>query len=193
MDNKNTDLIKLKESLLKHQRSKQEEDLKNQLIQPVLFYEKGSDEFLDRLFFKVKLIGGNEFSFEDFILEKPFEYRSHFYKEFYLVTADLFGIDRKLMDNYRKPQCAADATNSFIYSRFPNRVVSHIRSKCKWLPDCFEREFKLFQFLSPIMVERLDLYIDQYVELAKKYPNNLTGFKEAFCESYKIPQQIEMW
>lgn len=189
----NNNLINLKERLLKHHRNRQEEDLKSQLIQPVLFLEKGSDDFLDRLFTKVQLIGGNEFSFEDYILEAPYEYSSHFYKKYYLVTADLFGVERKEMDGYVKHQCAAEATNAFIYSRFPNRVVAHLRSKCKWLPSSFEREFKLFQFLSPVMIEKLDLYIDQYVDLASKYPNDLIGFKIAFADKYKIAQQMPLF
>jgi hypothetical protein len=95
-------------------------ELKNKLLgTPELFKtEVGSDEYLDTLSLKIKLNGGQEFTLEEYLSENLVEYRSHFYQEFYDVTALLHGLPIEVMKEYVKPECARDHTLQFIYARF---------------------------------------------------------------------------
>jgi hypothetical protein len=70
------------------------------------------------------------------------------------------------------------------------------RSKWSDIPGI--RLTKLFQRLSPIATEQLDLFIDQYVALARECiamygVNALTQFKLNYSEKYIIYFQLDMF
>lgn len=176
--------------------TRKEEDiaLKQQLLNaPELYiYNKGGDEYLDRLSLKIKLIGGREFSLREYVSENIVEYRSRFYKEYYYQIARLYGFDNAVMDKYQKPECAAQFTVQFIYGRFPRKVLNAIRKKSPWSEIPGVRENKLFQFLTPVASEELDLYIEQAVETMKT-SNTLLDFQLTYSQKYRVYFQLDMF
>lgn len=179
------------------ERRLEELELKNKLLgSPELFVnEKGSDEFLDILSLTIKLNGGIEFILEDYINENVAEYESHFYKGFFYQIAKLYGYPESVMDPYIKPFIAAYFIINFVYARFPERVFRRLTELTPWRKEKelrWVRIHKLFQRLSPIAIEQLDLFIDQAYVLAKE-SKDLTDFKLRFSEKYHTYFQIDMF
>lgn len=192
--NKKSKFIPLEERKLEHQKKLTELERKNKLLgSPELFLtEKGSDEYLDTLSMKLKLIGGRELTYEEYLSEGLVDYKSHFYKEYYYQIAKLYGMDKSEMDKYQKPQCVAFFTIQFIYARFPKRVVDRLMRDTKWTEIPGVREFKLFQRLSVIATEQLELFIDQCVNMMKQC-TNLTEFKLKYSKKYKVYFPIDIF
>ena len=176
--------------------TRKQEDLKLKerlLAAPELFItNKGSDEYLDRLSLKIQLRGGDEFTLEEYITQNMVEYRPRFYREYYYEIANLHGLDKSVMDNYQKPQCAADFTVQFIYGRFPMKVLNFLREKSPWTAIPGIRANKLFQYLSKIASDQLDLIIEQAVQVMKE-SKNLSEFKMKYSIKYKVYFQIDMF
>ena len=96
------------------------------------------------------------------------------------------------MDDYVKPLVAADFTINFVYARFPENVFIRLRQLAKWTEIPGIRVNKLFQRLSPIASEQLDLFIDQAYYLAKK-SKDMHDFKMNFSNTYHRYFQIDMF
>ena len=176
------------------QRKQQDLELKRKLIgSPELFItDKGSDEYLDSLSLKIKLYGGKEFTLEEYINDNLVKYRPRFYKEYYYEIARLHNLPKEVMDNYIKPLVAAQFTINFVYARFPQKVFNRLRQLSKWTDIPGIRENKLFQRLTPIASEQLDLYIDQAYNVAKK-SNNIHDFRLDFSKEYHVYFQMDLF
>ncbi|OJY92205.1 MAG: hypothetical protein BGP13_08560 [Sphingobacteriales bacterium 40-81] len=174
--------------------ARKEEDLalKNQLLSsPELFItEKGSDEYLDKLALKVKLIGGDEFTLSDYISEVMAEYESKFKREWWYRLADLYNVSRSVMDKYVKPEFARQFLVQFVYGRFPQSVLKMLRSKNRKISSA-ENRTKLFQHLTKKASEQLDLVIEQ-VFIMMGNCNSPMEFKLAYSKEYKIYFQLEL-
>ncbi len=192
--NKKIKIPSLEERKKSHQRALEDLDLKNKLLgSPELFInQEGTDEYLDILSVKIKLNGDRELSLEEYIVDNLVEYRSHFYKDYYYGIAKLCNLDRSVMDEYQKPKFVADFTINFVYARFPKDVVDRLMSKAPWTPIPGIREIKLFQHLSPIATEQLDLYIAQVEEMMRQC-DDLTEFKLKYSKKYNLYFQIDMF
>ena len=65
-------------------------------------------------------------------------------------------------------------------------------SKSPWTPIPGIREVKLFQHLSLIATEHLDIYIDQAVRMMRE-SKTLTEFKLKYSKEYKLHFQVDMF
>jgi hypothetical protein len=174
-------------------RKEQDLQLKQQLLlgPEQLLSSKGTDENLEKLYLKIQLTSGVEFTLADYISEHLIEYHSRFYKEYYYQVAKLLNLEKEAMNQFHKPQCVAMFTIQFIYGRFPNKVLNELRRKCPYvLPGV--RKNKLFQFLSPSASEQLDLFIDQAVALMQEC-ETLSQFKLRYSKQYKVYIQLDMF
>lgn len=194
MKDKKIKFPSLEERQKEHERQLRELEIKNKLLgTPEMFInDKSSNEYLDMLSVIVKLNGGRELTYEEYLSEFLIEYRSHFYKEYYYLIAKLYGLDPSLMDDYIKPKIVAYFTINFIYARFPKRVVDTLMRKAVWTEIPGVREVKLFQNLSPIATEQLDLYIDQCVKVMRDC-DTIGKFKLKYSEEYKLYFQLDMF
>ncbi len=175
--------------------TKTDEDLelkKQLLLSPnLLIPEKGSDEGLDKLSLKIKLIGGKEFTLEDYVVDNLIKYESKFFKDWYYELAKLYGEDKKVMDQYHKPKFVALFKIQFIYGRFPYLVLRTLRKKSPFiLPGI--RKNKLFQYLTKDASEKLDVIIEQSFAIMKN-SKTVLDFKLEYSKQYKIYFQIDLF
>lgn len=175
-------------------RSAEDIALKHSLLQaPELFIQdKESDEYLERIALKVRLIGDTILDLDTYVSQNLVEYRPHFYKDYYNEIARLYGIDESAMRSYIKPKCVAYFTLQFIYARFPKKVLLALRKKCPWTDIPGVRANKLFQHLSSTAIEQLDLYIDQAVETMKS-SETIEEFQLEYSRKYKVYFQLALF
>lgn len=173
-------------------RSKEDLELKDRILaSPELFItEKGSDEHLDRLTIKLKLIGGDEFILSDFVAEVMAAYESKFSKAWYYRLADLYSVDRSIMDKYVKPEFVRQFTIQFIYGRFPYMMLRTLRSKNRKTSKGNDRS-KLFQHLTKTASGELDIVIEQVFEMMGTCKSPIE-FKMKYSSEYKIYFQLEL-
>lgn len=172
-------------------RKQEELELKKRLIEsPELFItEKGSDEYLDRLALKIKLIGGTEFVLSDYVAEVMAEYESRFKKPWWYRLADLYGVDRAVMDKYVKPEFARQFLVQFVYGRFPYLMLRTLRSKNRKVSKADNRT-KLFQHLTKKAGEQLDVVIEQVYIMMGDCKTPLE-FKMKYSSEYQIYFQLD--
>ena len=173
-------------------REQKDLDLKKQLIaSPELFItEKGSDEYLDKLALRVKLIGGEEFSLSDYVTEVMADYESKFSKDWFYRLADLHKVDRSVMDRYVKPEFVRQFIIRFVYGRFPYKMLKALRSKNRKSSSNNTRT-KLFQHLTKTATEQLEIVIEQVFTLMGSC-NNALDFKMKYSNQYKIYVQLDL-
>ena len=167
--------------------------LKEQLLSsPELFItEKGSDEYLDRLALKIKLIGGDEFILSDYVAEVMAEYEAKFKKDWFYRLADLCELPRTIMDVYVKPDFVRKFIVQFVYGRFHYMILRTLRSKNR-KTSTEENRTKLFQHLTKDASQKLDVVIEQ-VYTMMGVSENLMDFKMRYSKEYKIFFQLEMF
>lgn len=174
-------------------RTEEELALKQRLLTPELYPAETHDPVVtDRLAEVIRLQNGQAFSLESYIAENLVEYKSRFPKEYYRLIAKLHGLDSSVMDPYKKPECAAEFTIVFIYGRFSILVLRELRRKSPWTEIPGVRANKLFQYLTTIASEMLDLYIEQALELMRE-TNTFQEFKLAFSKKFGIRVQRDMF
>lgn len=174
-------------------RKKEDLELKKQLLLgPNLNVpDKGSDESLDKLSLKIKLIGGREFTLEEYIAENLVAYESKFFKDWFYELARLFGVDKKEMDPYVKPKFVPEFIINFVYARFPYKVFERLRKKCKFVSRTM-RSHKLFQWLSKDASKQLDVVIEQ-VFLIMKDSADFKDFQKKYSDAYKLHFQVDLF
>lgn len=173
-------------------RTQEEQDLKKLLLSgPELFVtDKASDEYLDRLSLRLKLIGGEEFDLGDYVAEMMAVYESKFGKPWFYRLAHLYGYNRSVMDQYVKPEFVRQFIVQFVYGRFPYKVLRSLRSRNRKTSTGKNRT-KLFQHLTKDASEQLDVVINQVYEMMATCTDPL-DFKMTYSKTYKIYFQLEM-
>lgn len=174
-------------------RSKEDLELKSRILSgPELFItEKESDEYLDRLSIKIKLIGNKELILSDYVTEVMAEYESKFSKDWYYRLADLYGVDRSVMDKYVKPEFVRQFTIQFVYARFPYTILRTLRSRNRRTSKRDGRT-KLFQHLTKSASEQLDIVIEQVYEMMGNCSIPLE-FKMKYSKAYKVYFQTSLF
>lgn len=174
-------------------RSEQDLETKRQLIfGPELFItEKGSDVYLDRLSVKRKLIGDEEEALTEYVADVVAEYESKFSKAWYYRLADLYSVNRSVMDKYIKPDFVRQFTIQFVYARFPNKVLRALRRRNRITSKDYERT-KLFQHLTKSASEELDIVIEQ-VYLMMGDCSSPFEFKMSYSSKYKVYFQTSLF
>jgi len=145
----------------------------------------------------VKTIGGQEINLNEYIEVNYINYTgqdTHFTREqFYYPLADMFGVDRKLMDNFIRPHFVPVFKNNFIISRFPQKVVSHIREKNKYIAYC-RRGFFHYQLMTKKADSDYRLYIGQVQAIINRNPQpTLKEFIIEYCTEYHLAIQLDMF
>ncbi|RYZ90745.1 MAG: hypothetical protein EOP04_02935 [Proteobacteria bacterium] len=174
-------------------RSDVDKDLMRALVSgPELFLtEKGSNEYLDKLALKIKLMGGGEFTLADVISEVMSDYEAKFHKYWWHQLADLYNIDRVVMDKYVKPDFARKFLVQFIYGRFPYMVLRTLRSRNRRVSKEGSRT-KLFQHMTKSASEQLDVVIEQVYQMMKQCQTPME-FKLKYSKEYKVYFQLELF
>lgn len=178
-------------------RKKADLELKRQLQSSADIHitERSSDESLENLFLKKKLKGDDfGFSIEDHVIDKVEDYGYKFYKEWYHALADLYQVDRKLMENYVKPKFVAMFIIHFIYARFPYSVLKSLRKKSPLLFPGYSpmRSNKLYQRLSKSSSEQLDMFIEQCFVMMKE-SKSVLEFKQSYSQKYTVYFQVDLF
>jgi hypothetical protein len=184
----------LKHSQKSFTRKKEDLELKQRLLSsPELFItEKGSDEYLDKLALKIKLNGGDEFLLSDYVAEVMAEYEeSKFKKYWWHRLADLYSVDRSIMDRYVKPDFVRKFLVQFIYGRFPYSVLRTLRSKNRSTSTENNRT-KLFQHLTKKASEQLDIVIEQVYTMMGTCQTPM-DFKLKYSNTYKVYFQLDLF
>jgi hypothetical protein len=139
----------------------------------------------------VKLRGGEEINLAQYISENYAEAATHFYKPFYQALAQLFSVDPIVMERYRKPHFVPVFKNSFIYARFPQRVIERIHEKNPYVGYC-KRKYKNYQCLTIAADEQLREYIMQ-VQTIIEMSDNVKDFIILYCTKYNLPIQLNLF
>jgi len=129
----------------------------------------------------------------DFLFSNIIEkYESKFKKSWFYRLADLFGVEKKLMDVYVKPDFVRLFIIQFVYARFPQRVLFRLRSRNRKARKDGVNDTKLFQHLSKDASEQLDIVIKQVFVMMGEY-DNVKDFSRAYGAEYKVWYQTEMF
>lgn len=143
----------------------------------------------------VKTMGGEEINLADYIEENYITGKStHYFKEqFYYPLADMFGVPRKVMDEFVKPYFVPVFKNAFILSRFPQRVVNRIQEKNPYVSYWYRRYFH-YQFLTKTADVEYRLFISQAQEIMNRVPKpTVKEFINEYCDKYNVPKQLSLF
>jgi hypothetical protein len=171
-------------------RKSEDLELKKQLLlSPEAFLtERASDASLDKLSLKIKLISGREFTLAEYIAEEMTAYESKFFKDWFYKIADIYGVNRTVMDVYVKPDFVRRFIIQFVYGRFPYLLLRTLRSRNRRKK---EKKGKLYHHLKKDASEKLDVIIAQVYEILN-ISNSPTDFKEKYCKKYNLFFQVEL-
>jgi len=166
-------------------------DLKNRLLSsPELFItEKGSDEYLDRLSLKLKLFGLDGFDIDEFVSNAGIKYETKFHKYWFYKLADLFGVDRSVMDVWVKPEFVRLFIIQAVYARFPRKMLNALRRNKIVYGNSGN---KLYHYLTNEASEKLDLVIEQVYQVMKRSENPLDFWKN-YSKEYEVYFQTELF
>lgn len=129
----------------------------------------------------------------DFLFSQIIEkYESKFKKDWFYRVADLFGVDRKLMDVYVKPDFVRLFIIQFVYARFPQRVLFRLRSRNRKARKNGISDTKLFQHLSKDASEHLDVVIGQVYKMMGEY-KTFEIFQMNYGKKYKVWYQTQLF
>lgn len=185
---KDMNSIQIKNSLIKKVSPEEREEQESILFNTNAF--SGDRNKIDQNEF-IYFQNGIPLNLSAYVRENYIEHSVHFYKQFFYQIADLFGLDRSVMDKYVKPKCVPRFINKYVYGRFPNRVLARIHERNPLMPD-FSRAYKNFQFLTIYADNLLKQYInDAY--LCMKSCKNYKEFREKFSGLYGIYNQTELF
>ena len=112
------------------------------------------------------------------------------------MLADLYKVDRKLMDTYLKPEFVRLFIIQFIYARFPRRVLRKLRSKNRQAYKEGHTNIKLFQHLTGEVSGQLNVVIKQVYEMMADCISEGMGIKEftnMYSSKYKVWFQTQMF
>ena len=70
-------------------------------------------------------------------------------------------------------------------------IMDELRAKNRYIGFCIRR-YKFFQFLTPDVQDKLDKFIDECIEMMKKY-NDWALFEKDYCILYELPYQRRLF
>jgi hypothetical protein len=138
---------------------------------------------------KIEFISGKEFDLNDFINDVMVGHHTKFVKDWFYRLADLYKVDRKLMDTFVKPDFVRLFIIQFVYGRFPYLLLRTLRSQNRKLHG---KGGRLFQHLKDDKSKELDEVIDQVYKAMDGCDTPLQ-FKEKYSALYKIYFQTELF
>lgn len=166
------------------------------LIQKLLYgpnaflTEKGTDEHLDKLSLRFKLLNGKDFSLADYVSTLIAVYESKFKKKWFYKLADIYGDPHNVMDEWVKPDYVRQTIVEFVYGRFPYSVLRMLRkNKRKYGTS----DNKLYHLLTPKASDDLDIVIQEVYDVMNECENNNpSAFKMAYSSKHKVYFQTEI-
>jgi len=140
---------------------------------------------------KVEFIGGASINLEEYILEVMAPHETKFEKAWFYRLADLFGVDRKVMDEYVKPDFVRLFIIQFVYGRFPRLLLRTLRSRNRKLGG---KGGKLHQHLSKSASEKLITVIKQVYEFMEpSIGKGPLDFKMKYSKEYTVYFQVDLF
>ncbi len=141
--------------------------------------------------------GGEEINVDDYVEKNYINYTgksTHYFRDhFYYPLADMFGVPRKVMDEYVKPYFVPVFKNAFILSRFPQKVINHIHENNKYVFLCSRKYFH-YQIMTKKADADYRLFIAQAQEIFSKDPKpTLKQFMNEYCATYHVPMQLNLF
>ena|ERR1700722_17299399 len=139
----------------------------------------------------LELRSGIPLNLSAYVRNNLVEHSVHFFRPFFYAIADIFVLDRIVMDSYVKPKCVPRFINRYVYGRFPNAVLRRIREKNPLLED-FSREYKNFQFLTEYADRLLRQYIEEAIRVLRA-SKSYKEFREKFVHEFGVANQTELF
>jgi len=141
---------------------------------------------------KVQFINGSEIDLDEYIDENFItERKTHYFKPFYLSLADLFGVDAKVMEIFRKPRFVPKFKNYFILGRFPQPVVNRLKAKNKYVG--YFRKYYYYQLITKKADAEYRNFIWQAQEMAILYKGQPKRFIVEYCTKYGLSIQLDLF
>lgn len=177
-------------------RKQEDLELKKRLLSsPELFITpKETDEGLDKLSLKLKLGIEDKFVLENYVVDEYVEYEYKFKKYWYYALADLYKVDRSVMDKYVKPKFVPMFKIHFIYARFPQTLLQSLRKKSPFIFPGYSglRTSKLYNHLSKDASDKVDIVIQQAFDVMEQ-STSVLDFKEKYSSLYKVYYQVDLF
>ena len=139
--------------------------------------------------------GGEEINVADYVEEHYFTGKStHYWRDlFYYPLADMFGVPRKVMDNFVKPYFVPVFKNAFILSRFPHKVVNRIHERNGYI-FFWNRKYFHYQVMTKKADADYRLFIKQAQDIFSREPKpTVKEFIKEYCAKYNVPEQLNLF
>jgi hypothetical protein len=143
----------------------------------------------------VQLKGGDEINLDEYVNEHYITGQStHYFRDqFYYPLADMFGVPRKVMDEFVKPYFVPAFKNAFILSRFPQRVIDRIHERNPYI-YYWNRRYFHYQVITKKADAEYRLFISQVQEIVNREPKpSFKEFMDEYCEKYKVVKQLNLF
>jgi hypothetical protein len=143
----------------------------------------------------VKLRGGDEINIDEYVNENYITGKStHYFRDqFYYPLADMFGVSRKVMDEFVKPYFVPAFKNAFILSRFPQKVINRIHEKNPYI-YCWNRRYFHYQVITKKADAEYRLFISQAQEIFNREQKpTVKEFINEYCTKYNVPMQLNLF
>jgi hypothetical protein len=143
----------------------------------------------------VKLRGGEEINIDEYVNENYITGKStHYFRDqFYYPLADMFGVSRKVMDEFVKPYFVPAFKNAFILSRFPQKVINRIHEKNPYV-YYWNRRYFHYQVITKKADAEYRLFISQAQEIFNREQKpTVKEFINEYCTKYNVPMQLNLF
>ena len=137
---------------------------------------------------KITFLNGAVIIIENYVANVIAKHITRFHKPWFYKLADLYKVDRKLMEPYVKPDFVRRFIIQFVYGRFPYALLRTLRSRNRRLHG---KNCKLFQHLNADASNQLDIVIKQVFDEMDNSSDPL-DFKMKYSEKYTIYFQLEL-
>ncbi len=129
----------------------------------------------------------------DFLFSKIIEkYESKFKKIWFYRLADLYKVDRQLMEPYVKPDFVRLFIIQFIYARFPRNVLRQLRGRNRKARKNGNNGAKLYHHLSKEASDQLDIVIREASDMMVEC-TTIQEFTNKYSSKYKVWFQTQMF
>lgn len=168
-------------------------------VQKIDLFTKQSDELAahealkrrERQKQKIEFLSGTVIVIEDYVSDVIAKHITKFHKAWFYRLADLYKVDRALMDVYVKPEFVRQFIIQFVYGRFPYLLLRTLRSRNR---KCNRKSCKLFQHLNPDISSKLDDVIREVFEvMGNDEVKTPLDFKMKYSQDYKLFFQVELF
>lgn len=138
---------------------------------------------------KITFLDGASIIIEDLLADAIVKHITKFHKPWFYRLADLYNVDRKVMDVYVKPEFVRQFIIQFVYGRFPYLLLRTLRSRNR---KANRKNCKLFQHLNGNASKKLDDVIKEVFDVMGESSNPL-DFKMRYSRQYKLFFQVELF